>query len=239
MLKEALKYLVELKRPEAIKVGERDYSTMDIKPIREAECVPLNVYNLDSLIEYLKSNPDKIENIKILNIENPVRVVAESTLFGKFKQRETYIEVDYSRLIPEIYFGKFLDMEEFMIMLKSKFIETEELISIISIVGNVQNEAVTHYNDDGFSQEVVAKTGVVRVGKVPLPPRIKLKPYRTFIEVDQPESEFILRARKSPYGVEFALFEADGGAWKKEAISNISSYLKKELNEVKDITILN
>ena len=238
MIKAAIECLLNLKRPETIKVDDRDYSIIDIKPIHEAECTSLNVYNLDSLVEYLKANPDRLENEKILNIENPVRVVVESSLFGKFKQRERYIEADYSRLVPEIYFGRFLDMEEFMIMLKSKFIETDELNKIISIVGNVQNEAVTKYNDDGFSQEVTVKTGVVRVGQTLLPPRIKLKPFRTFIEIEQPESEFILRARKNPYGVEFALFEADGGAWKKVAINNISTYLKTKLEEVKDITIL-
>lgn len=238
MIKEALKYLLELKRPETIQVDGRDYSTIDIKPIKEAQCAPLNVYNLESLINYLKANPDKLNSQKILNIVNPTKVVVESALFGKFKQRETYIEADYSNLVPEIYFGRFLDMEEFMIMLKSKFFETEKLNNIISIVGNVQNEAVTHYNDDGFSQEVVVRTGVVRVGNVPVPPRVKLIPYRTFIEVPQPASEFILRARKCSYGVEFALFEADGGVWKKDAIKYISTYLKDHLKEVENITIL-
>ena len=238
MIKEALEFLVNLKKPETIQVNNRDYATTNICPIKEAECSEITVYNLDGLIEYLKSNPDSLSNKKILNIENPTKVVVESALFGNFKQREKHIEADYSRLVPEIYFGRFLDMEDFMIMLKSKFIETKDLSDIIAIVGNVQNEAVTNYNDDGFSQEVVVRTGVVRVGQTLLPPRIKLRPFRTFIEVEQPESEFILRARKTSSGVEFALFEADGGAWKRDAIKSISEYLKENLSEIEDITIL-
>lgn len=238
MIKQALEYLVNLKKPETIQVDERDYSTIDIKPIKEAECEALNVYNLGALITYLRDNPDKLCDTKIVNIEGPTRVVVESPVFGKFKQREQHIKADYSKLIPDIYFGMFLDMEDFMIMLKSKFIETEELKNIISIVGNVQNEAVTHYNDDGFTQQVVVRTGVVRVGETVLPSRILLKPYRTFIEVDQPESEFILRARKTSSGVEFALFEADGGAWKRKAIQNISEYLGEALSDIQNISIL-
>ena len=238
MIKQALEYLVNLKKPETIKVDERDYSTIDIEPVKEAECEALKVYNLNALITYLRENPDKLNNTKIVNIESPTRVVVESALFGKFKQREKHIKADYSELTPDIYFGKYMDMEDFMIMLKSKFIESEELQNVISIVGNVRNEAVTNYNDDGFSQQVVVKTGVVRVGQTLLPPRIKLKPFRTFIEVDQPESEFILRARKTSLGVEFALFEADGGAWKKEAILNISEYLQDALTDIENISIL-
>lgn len=64
-------------------------------------------------------------------------------------------------------------------------------------------------------------------------------PFRTFIEIEQPESEFLLRAKKGYEGIEFALFEADGGAWKKEAIDNIAAYLKENLKEIEHITILN
>lgn len=240
MIKEAIDYLLKLKRPETIQVEERQYSTIGITPIYEAECNPIKVYNLDSLIKYLKDNPDKeISDTKIINVVNPLEVTVESSLFGKFKQREKYIVANYSNLIPDISFGRYLDIEEFIIMLKSKFIITEDLEKVIKVVGNITDENVTNYNDDGITQKVTTKTGIARVGEVALPPKIKLKPYRTFIEVDQPESEFLLRAKKGYEGIEFALYEADGGAWKKEAINNISDYLSNQLESMENITILN
>lgn len=240
MLKEFVEKLLELKRPETIQVDERQYSTIDIKPVYEAECSPIKVYNLDSLIKYLKDNPDKnADNTKIINVTNPLEVVVLSSLFGKFKQREKYIVADYSELLPSINFGRYCNIEEFIIMLKSKFIMTEDLEKIIKVVGNITNENVTNYNDDGVTQKVTTKTGIARVGEVALPPKIKLKPYRTFIEIEQPESEFLLRAKKGYEGIEFALFEADGGAWKKEAVKNITYYLKSELEDIENITILN
>lgn len=54
----------------------------------------------------------------------------------------------------------------------------------------------------------------------------KLKPYRTFNEVDQPESEFLLRLSE---GGGVALYEADGGAWKLQARRNVAEYLKNAL----------
>ena len=239
MLKEAIEYILKLKRPETLKVGERDFATLDLYPIMEAECSALEVFNLDSLIQYIKNNPDNnIDKIKIINIESPLRVVAESNLFGNFKQREKFVIVDYSDLIPSINFGRYMNIEEFIIMLKSKFIVTEDLEKLIKVVGNITDENVTNYNDDGITQKVTTKTGIARVGEVALPPRIKLKPYRTFVEVEQPESEFLLRAKKGYDGIEFALFEADGGAWKKQAINNVADYLKENLSN-ENITILN
>lgn len=240
MIKEAIEYLLELKKPEVVKVKEREYSTSQLTPIYESECKTLTVYNLDSLIKYIKNNPDKnIEDIKIINIESPLEVVAESGIFGNFKQREKYVKADYSDLIPSISFDRYLKIEEFIIMLKSKFIMTDDLEKIIKVVGNISDENVTNYNDDGVTQKVTTKTGIARVGEVALPPKIKLKPYRTFIEVEQPESEFLLRAKKGYEGIEFALFEADGGAWKKEAIKNIAKYLESNLIDKNNITILN
>lgn len=63
----------------------------------------------------------------------------------------------------------------------------------------------------------------------PLPPIIKLAPYRTFIEVEQPEGEFLLRLQKGPSA---ALFEADGGAWKIQARKNIKEYFLDKLADL-------
>ena len=240
MIKEAIEYLLKLKRPETIQVNGKDYSTIEITPIREEICDTITVFNLDSIIKYLKDDPDNYkEKVKIINIVSPVEVVVESTLFGDFKQREEYIVANYSDLVPDIYFGKYMGIEEFIIMLKSKFILTDNLENIIKVVGNISDENVTNYNDDGITQKVITKTGIARLGEVALPSKINLKPYRTFIEIEQPESEFLLRAKKGYEGIELALFEADGGVWKKDAINSISKYLNDNLKDINNITILN
>lgn len=63
---------------------------------------------------------------------------------------------------------------------------------------------------------------------VPIKPIVKLKPYRTFFEVEQPESEFLLRIGD---GGQVGLFEADGGMWKMTARYTIKSYLQEALKE--------
>lgn len=59
-------------------------------------------------------------------------------------------------------------------------------------------------------------------------PMIKLSPYRTFREIEQPESLFLLRMKRERGGVPYvALFEADGGQWKHDAITKIKMYFKE------------
>ena len=59
-----------------------------------------------------------------------------------------------------------------------------------------------------------------------------LRPIRTFTEVKQPKSAFVFRMEQgSNETVNAALFEADGGAWKIEAMENIKDYLRAELKD--------
>ena len=240
MLKEFVEKVLELKRPETVKIDNRDYSTIRLEPVVEPIFEKLQVFNLESLVAYIKEDPDILKNKrKIINIVSPTKILLQSSIYGNFKQRDTYMAVDCRELLPDIYFERFMSIEQFIITLKSKFVITEELEKIIRIIGNISDETVTNYNDEGITQQVTVKTGIARVGEAALPPKIELKPYRTFVEIEQPSSEILLRANKRSGEIEFALFEADGGAWKNESICFIAEYLKDRLEGVSNLTILN
>lgn len=86
--------------------------------------------------------------------------------------------------------------------------------------------------EDGFN---AGKEDVI----VPNP--VTLRPYRTFLEVEQPESKFIFRIREGSDGQPmFKLVEADGGLWKYEAVDAIKKYLTENLPKelLKVITII-
>lgn len=72
-----------------------------------------------------------------------------------------------------------------------------------------------------------------------IPSPVTLKPYRTFTEVEQPESQFVFRMKEDKYdGVQCALFEADGGAWKLGAMEYIKEYLERELEDPAKFTVI-
>ncbi|HFK2719142.1 TPA: hypothetical protein ACG1DY_004991, partial [Escherichia coli] len=120
------------------------------------------------------------------------------------------------------------DPETFNIKLQSGFVKNEDRDIVLKVVGNIKEEDVKTYGDDGISQSVTAKVGVATLGQVEVPNPVALAPYRTFVEVDQPTSNFVFRMKSGPSS---ALFEADGGAWKLEAMKNIKTYLEEELAE--------
>ena len=80
--------------------------------------------------------------------------------------------------------------------------------------------------DNGISQVTTIKTGVSTLAHAKAPNPVTLKPYRTFLEVDQPESKFVFRINDTPG---CALFEADGGIWRAAAKENIAEYLHNNL----------
>ena len=84
--------------------------------------------------------------------------------------------------------------------------------------------------DDGFGLKVsqVSGTTIKKPEEFQINPIVRLAPYRTFTELTQPESRFLLRVRD---GGEMALYEADGGMWKLEAQRNTSDYLREALAE--------
>ncbi len=76
---------------------------------------------------------------------------------------------------------------------------------------------------------VQARAGVALVSDVAVPNPILLCPYRTFRDVPQPSSLFVLRVRSGQGLPEAGLFEADGGAWRLTAIERIKQWLTEQL----------
>lgn len=116
-----------------------------------------------------------------------------------------------------------------MIGLQSRFVSTPDLVETLKLASNLTASTVAQAEDDGISQRTAVKQGVFLKDNVTVKARVKLKPYRTFREVDQPASEFIFRLRSRDGAVpECALFEADGGQWKLDAVLTIQTWLKDQ-----------
>lgn len=223
--KEALRYLIEENGGNEIEtLNGQTYSRFPLNLIKEPVAAAINVRSLSGLVQYLKSEFDGVTKLMV-HVVSPTEVVAFTT-FNADKNRETVIKA--TALLPEIPFGRFINTEELVITLQAAFVPTEHRNDLLKVVGNIKEENVQQYGDDGVSQQVTAKAGVAAVTDIKVPNPVVLKPFRTFVEVDQPESEFIFRMKAGPVG---SLFEADGGAWKIAAMQNIEAFLKNNLKE--------
>lgn len=115
-------------------------------------------------------------------------------------------------------------IEMFVIGIQALFVATDQRESVIDMLGSVANEAIQENTDDGFSQTLQVRTGIRHRERETVKNPIALKPWRTFREVDQPESAFILRF-SNKNGMQCSLWEADGGMWRSEAMQNIKAWL--------------
>lgn len=222
MIKEAIQYLVKLGNTETKEIDGQTFSTQPLHVVEEPIARAIPVRNLSGLVDYVKSNFD-VEQSLMIHIASPTTVNCFTAINGNYK-RSTFVKTE--ALIPDFDFGYWLDVENFIINLQSAFVKNDDRDVMLKVVGNITEENVKTYGDNGVSQSVVAKTGIATVDEVAVPNPVALQPYRTFIEVEQPESNFIFRMKDGP---KCSLHEADGGAWKLEAIKNIKKYLTAEL----------
>ncbi|WP_125764461.1 hypothetical protein [Companilactobacillus hulinensis] len=183
----------------------------------------VNISTLTGLVDLIQNMDERKDRKLFVQIKSPSSIDVYGAI-DSYGQREKLIEVNAS--LPEIYFEQFLDQESMNIMLQSQFVDSDDQELLLKVIGNLKEEEVTSSSDDGTSQAVTIKSGVASVSKVKVPNPVTLAPYRTFIEVAQPESKFVFRMRE---GMCAAIFEADGGAWKNKAMQNISEYLKLNL----------
>ncbi|MCI9596655.1 MAG: hypothetical protein HFE75_05025 [Firmicutes bacterium] len=224
MIKEALQYIVGLNKPELVEVGGETYSDKNLHRVNHnPKAVELRLKTLTSLIDYIESGADEMADKMILHVESPELVWLTSKL-DEDRDRETLIQAVAE--IPGFDFGRFIPHEEFCVALRSRFIETEDQKLLLKFAGTVEAGTVAQYSDDGVTQKATVKTGIASKGDAVVPGLVTLKPYRTFINLEQPESQFLFRMRDGRDGVECALFEADGGAWRDEARASVHGYLE-------------
>lgn len=245
MTKEAIQYLMEQgiapddrlvnfdKNRWLVFNNEGDAKEISPKVFNAEETLVINT--LSGFVNYVKANLDREGKQLIIHVKNEAQVFLKG-LLEEDGSRETLAEA--RAIIPGFNFNSFVGMEEFNIALQSKFVPNDHREILLQVVGNVAEENVKNVGDDGISQAVTINQGVATKVDVKVPNPVELAPYRTFLEVDQPESQFIFRMKDGPRG---AIFEADGGAWRNQAIVNIREYLYEQLEEeisAKRITIL-
>lgn len=235
MLKEALQYLVEEMSPADVRnIDGETYADRPMYRIcHNPKAEPINMNTLTSLIDYIKAKKEYIGDV-FVHVVSPTRVELYSTL-DVDRVREHIVTVKAS--VPEFAFDRYTGHEFFCIGLQSTFIPNNDRELLLKFAGTVEQGTVEQYGDDGVTQKATIKTGIASKGEAIVPNPVILKPYRTFIEVDQPESSFIFRMRGNS-GIDCALFEADGGAWKMTAMHNIKAFLEEHLKEMENVTVI-
>lgn len=236
MIRKALEYIVGLKEPTILEINGETYSDKELDRVSYNPMAnSIGMSTLTSLVDYIRTMSHEFDGNKmIVHVHSPQHVSLYSELDFE-RKRECLVDVHAD--LPNFTYGRFFDHEEFCIGLQSKFIDSDDRALLLQFAGTVEAGTVAQYGDDGVTQRATIKTGIASKSDAIVPSPCTLRPYRTFLEVEQPASQFVFRM-KGENSIVCALFEADGSTWKMEAMRNVKEYLSKELSEVPDIIII-
>ena len=231
MLKALLERTLDLANIKFEKIGGNVFTKdrlIRVKDSNQHSPETLELNNLTGLVDYVKQLPTAggVGNDVFFAVTSPTKV----SLMSQIDPDNDNTQFTFATAVLSVdnfNFNHWFDLETFIISLLSQFEETEERDATIETLAHLSNEHIVNNTDDKFSQKLQVKTGLTTKAEVEVKNPINLKPFRTFREIDQPESNFILRYRNQN-GIQAALFEGDGGAWKLKAIQNIKNWLTEK-----------
>lgn len=208
-----------------------DGKATELRPtIDHPDILPLN--SLDALVKMIKTEAPRFT-------EAPLYITIPSHLLVQcFTQpepterffRQFFYEVKATD-VPGWDSKVQLGFEEMQIALRTRFQETPDALYAMKLLSDISTGAKITFNDNGVATSVVTKKGIDLQANEAIRPIVKLKPYRTFQEVEQPESTFLIRVNER--GISFT--EADGGMWKLKARETVKAFLEKALSkEIED-----
>lgn len=230
MLKEFIEKILEISKPETYIVNGETYSVDKLNRIAPHVNRPdtFRVGGLDSIVKLVRSEYNCLPVKKLMIRVCSPKSVAVSTTYRDDLSRDTLYIAECD--VPGFEDG-YRDRERALIQLRSLFAPTEDLNYLLALLSRVSKESNVTTTDNGVTQKVEARAGVALLDTVEIKPRVSLQPFRTFLEVAQPESEFLFRLDENG---RVGLWEADGGVWKLEAKRNIADWLKTELKDLVD-----
>lgn len=231
MLKEAMQFLADLKEdamdPKVVEINGKTYCNKKLTRYDEEPMASgIEATTLTALVDYIKNCSKELRESMIIKVESPTKV---NLFSGLTKERKREYLFECRAIVPKFRFDEWYDQERFLIELQANFEVTPDLEDILKVSGNVEAKTTANYGDDGVSQKTTIKQGIASKADVLVPNPVTLNPYRTFLEVEQPCSQFVFRIRDERGEPVFKLVEAEGGLWRNEAMANIKNYLEDAL----------
>lgn len=234
MLKEALEYLVGLGKVRTLEINGETYSTVPMHYVKPFEYMPetLTVNGLDSIVKLIRSEMDRFNAVagsgKML-----IQVVSA-------KEVRVYTNLDYMyrRMYP---YRALLDAKGFcpgwreldsaVMDLKCGCMKDENRDYVLRLISSLSSTESNSVEDNGVTQVVTVRKGIAMKGTEEIRELVELTPYRTFREVAQPRSQFVIRVKDGKVGI----LEADAGVWELQAKLRIKEYFEDHMKEFIDL----
>lgn len=227
MLANMIEKIVSLKETKTFEINGEIYSDRPLERVAPHVDTPcaIEVNGLDSISKLIREEMQKVASTIMVQVKDYNLVEVFTAYRDDFSRFHLYrARAD----VPGFRSG-WREREEALIQLRSLFIPNEGTEYLLNLLSRISEDSNVTSSDNGVTQRVEARQGIALNSMVEVKPRVSLQPFRTFLEVAQPESEFLLRVEKNN-GIGF--FEADGGVWKLEAKRNVAAYFDAALKDL-------
>lgn len=231
MLKAAIEKIQEMcYKPERFDIDGHHFITdlgggvAEIKP--DLEMVEsINLTSLDALVKLVKTEAAKAYSLLYITVSTHNTVKCFTSPSENLRLKREYLYTATATDVPGWNDKVSMNFEEALIALRTRFQPATDTEYTLRLLSNITTGGKVTYNDNGVATSIITKKGIDLQSNESIKPIIRLRPYRTFQEVVQPESEFLIRINDR--GVTF--IEADGGMWKLNARSIVKAFLEAEL----------
>lgn len=228
MIKEAIEKILSIAENKTYEINGQTYSDHElnlVEPIIDRPRVH-EVGGLDSLVKLIRTELHRVTTPLFVQVDGPTTVNVFTTYREDYTRDKLY---SASISLPRIDTEHYLSRDAAMIMLRSKFSPNDGVNYLLDLLSKIVKDDTSTTNDNGMTQSVTIRQGVQLKAKETVKPRVSLCPFRTFLEVNQPESEFLVRLDDD---CNIGFWEADGGMWKITAKQNICDYFETELKDL-------
>lgn len=228
MLKEAIEKIEQMTPAATYQINGDTYSDHQLYRVAPHVARPevLTLSGLDGIAKLVRKEMPAFGDCPLLIRVTDHRRVDVFTSYQQDYSRNVLYKAEADT--PSFRDG-FRERESALIELRSRFLPGTGVEYLLELLAKTSKESNVSTEDNGVTQTVEARAGIALNAKVVIKPRVALAPYRTFLEVAQPESEFLLRVDEEG---RVGLFEADGGMWKLRAKDAIAAYFERELADL-------
>lgn len=201
-----------------------DGNITQIKPEPEYPS-SIDLCSLDALVKFVKTEAVHNHDMVYVTVPCHKTVSCFSHPYKELQERRVYLYEAHATDVPGWGEKTTMSFEEALIALRTRFESTSDTEYALKLLSDITTGSKVTYNDNGVATSVVTKTGIDLQKNAAIRPIITLRPYRTFQEVEQPTSLFLIRINER--GITFV--EADGGMWKLNARNAVKKYLETAL----------
>lgn len=202
---------------------------------------PLRFNTLTGFADYVEANPDNLDDFNLF-----VQVTRHNSveLHGQLQPGNDNTRFSYAAAYPDgchFCFGQWQNIEDMIVLLQTCFARPEGIESdvdaIIDLIGNIASERIHTQKDDGFSQRVEVRSGLASKSAVKVENPVRVHPWQTFVEIDQPEMSAVLRFREVKDNLPMVgLFSSVSTAWQLQTAIKIREWLIERLPTMRVFT---